>query len=170
MNARRSEPSPLPRLRVMQEADLPAIVRIESAAYPFPWSVGVFRDCLRASYSCWVLESDDERLLGYTVLSTAADESHLLNLCVAPDCQGLGYGRHLVVRMLEVARWSGAQRLFLEVRPSNPAAQSLYLSLGFQEIGRRPRYYPAVDGREDAIVMSRSLVSETRGVQGESSL
>lgn len=162
MNARRSELSLSPRLRAMQEADLPAVVRIESAAYPFPWSVGVFRDCLRASYSCWVLVAETD-LLGYAVVSTAADEAHMLNLCVAPDFQGLGYGRHLIGRMLEVARWSGAQRMFLEVRPSNPAAQALYQSLGFEEIGRRPRYYPGVDGREDAIVMSRSLVPETRG-------
>jgi ribosomal-protein-alanine N-acetyltransferase len=57
-------------------------------------------------------------------------------------------------RLMDIARWNGADRVFLEVRPSNPNAQALYQSLGFHEIGRRPRYYPAHQGREDAIVMS----------------
>ena len=69
----------------------------------------------------------------------------------------LGLGRRLLMRLLDVIRWSGAERVFLEVRPSNPVAQKLYASIGFTEIGRRPRYYPARDGREDAIVMELVL-------------
>jgi ribosomal-protein-alanine N-acetyltransferase len=162
MNARLSEALPAVRLRAMQEADLAAVMRIENAIYPFPWSIGVFRDCVRSGYSCWVQQADDDSLVGYAVMSVAADEAHMLNVCIAPERQSLGYGRRLVAKMLEIARWNGAQQMFLEVRPSNPTAQALYRALGFEEIGRRPRYYPAVAGREDAIVMSRALSAATQ--------
>ncbi len=151
-------PDSLPtQLRAMHEADLPHVLAIEAASYAFPWSIGVFRDCLRAGYGCWVLESDLGDIFAYAVVSVAADEAHLLNVCVAPEVQGQGHGRRLVLRMLDAARWHRAERVFLEVRPSNPGAIALYESLGFSEIGRRPRYYPAHGGREDAIVMGREL-------------
>ncbi|HEX5664426.1 MULTISPECIES: ribosomal protein S18-alanine N-acetyltransferase [unclassified Lysobacter] len=144
------------RLRVMREDDLDAVMAIELRAYPFPWSRGIFRDCLRAGYPSWVLE-DDEDIIGYGVLSVAADEAHILNLCTAPHRQGHGHGRRLLRALLQQARSRGAQRLFLEVRPSNPQAVALYMGEGFSEIGRRPRYYPAHHGREDAIVMAMEL-------------
>ena len=96
----------------------------------------------------------ERRIIGYGILSVGAGEAHVLNVCIAPDQRGQGFGRHLMKRLLDIARWNGAERVFLEVRPSNPNAQALYVSLGFHEIGRRPRYYPAHEGREDAIVMA----------------
>lgn len=147
------------QLRVMAEADLDAVMRIEVRAYPFPWTHGIFRDCLRAGYPAWVLELDGA-LIGYGMLSVAADEAHILNVCAAPEVQGRGHGRRLLRALVQQARMRGAQRLFLEVRPSNPHAMALYLAEGFNEIGRRPRYYPAHDGREDAIVMAMELLSE----------
>jgi len=96
-------------------------------------------------------------IAGYGVLSVAAGEAHVLNVCIGPAHRGLGLGRLLLRRLLDIARWNGAGRVFLEVRPSNPVAQSLYRSIGFDEIGRRPKYYPAKDGREDAIVMALDL-------------
>lgn len=159
MNAQVSEAPEALRLRAMQDADLPEVLAIEASAYAFPWSIGVFRDCLRAGYGCWVLEAATGELAGYAVLSIAADEAHMLNVCVAPALQGRGHGRRLVARMLDLARWHRAERMFLEVRPSNPAAIALYRSLGFAEIGQRPRYYPAAGGREDAIVMGRELTA-----------
>lgn len=147
---------PSARMRAMQEPDLERVMEIETAAYPFPWTFGIFRDCLRAGYGCWVLQRD-ERIIGYGVLSVAAGEAHVLNVCVDPAYQGHGHGRHLMRRLLDLARWHRAQRVFLEVRPSNPRAIALYDSLGFNEIGRRPRYYPAHGGREDAIVMAIEL-------------
>ena len=149
-------------LRGMQESDLPRVLAIESAAYAYPWSIGVFRDCLGAGYGCWVLESDDADIIGYAVVSIAADEAHLLNVCVAPTMHGQGHGRRLVLRMLDAIRWHRAERVFLEVRPSNPVAIALYQSLGFNEIGKRPRYYPAATGREDAIVMGRELMGDAQ--------
>ncbi|HEY9143258.1 MAG TPA: ribosomal protein S18-alanine N-acetyltransferase [Arenimonas sp.] len=154
MNARPSDAS---QVRPMKQADVEAVSAIEKRAYPFPWSPGIFRDCLRAGHHCWLLESP-QVLLGYGVLSAAAGEAHLLNLCIAPEHQGHGHGRRLLARMIDLARWNRAAQVFLEVRPSNPRAIALYREYGFNEIGLRPNYYPSSKGREDAIVMAMELV------------
>jgi ribosomal-protein-alanine N-acetyltransferase len=146
-------------LRPMREADLDAVMAIEERAYPFPWTRGIFRDCMRAEYPMWVQERAGA-IIGYGVLSIAAGEAHVLNLCVDPEVQGQGHGRRLLQALLRIARGQGVVRVFLEVRPSNPHAIALYHDEGFNEIGRRPRYYPAVRGREDAIVMAIELVGE----------
>lgn len=145
------------QFRPMRQADIPLVAAMEARAYDFPWTAGIFRDCLGAGYACWVAESADG-LLGYGVLSIGADEAHLLNLCVEPTLHGHGLGRRLLKRMVDLARWHMADRIFLEVRPSNPNAIALYASEDFVRIGQRPRYYPAKDGREDAIVMALELV------------
>ena len=150
---------PSPSLRPMREADLPAVMAIEQRAYEFPWTQGVFRDCLLANHPSWVL-AQDGALLGYAVISIAAGEAHVLNLCTAPEAQGRGHGRRLLRAILQLARGRGAQRVFLEVRPSNKPAIALYHDEGFNEIGRRPRYYPARDGREDALVMALELLTD----------
>ena len=147
---------PVIQVRAMRNEDLSRVGELENASYDFPWSQGVFADCLRAGHPCWVL-CVDALVAGYGILSTGADEAHILNICIAPDYRGQGLGRHLLRRLLDIARWNGAERVFLEVRPSNPLAKSLYESLGFKEIGRRPRYYPAKNGREYAIVMVLEL-------------
>ena len=151
-----------PQLRAMRETDLEAVMDIEVRAYPYPWTHGIFRDCLRAGYGCWVLELHD-KLLGYGILSVAAGEAHVLNVCIAPHAQGRGHGRRLMKRLLDLARWHRAERVYLEVRPSNPKAIALYHDLGFNEIGRRPQYYPADKGREDALVMAIELLPEPPG-------
>ena len=143
----------------MREADLPEIMAIEQRAYVFPWTQGVFRDCLLANHPAWVLVAQGE-IIGYAVLSVAADEAHILNLCTAPEAQGNGHGRRLLRTLLQLARGRGAHRVFLEVRPSNAAAIALYHDEGFNEIGRRPRYYPAHGGREDALVMAMELLAD----------
>lgn len=148
---------PRAQMRAMHLDDLDAVVGIETAAYAFPWTLGIFSDCLRAGYECWVLCRGSE-IVGYGILSIAAGEAHLLNVCVAPPLQGQGYGRHLVKRMIELARWHRVERIFLEVRPSNLAAVALYPTLGFNEIATRPNYYPTRNGREDAIVMAMELL------------
>ncbi len=146
-------------LRPMRETDLDEVMQIEEAAYPFPWTRGIFRDCMRAGYPMWVQERDG-RLAGYGVLSIAAEEAHVLNLCTAPGNEGHGLGQRMLQSLLRIARGSGAQRVFLEVRPSNPRAINLYDRSGFNEIGRRPRYYPTANhGREDAIVMAMELLA-----------
>ncbi len=157
--ARDAEPSQSTSLRPMRESDLDAVLDIELRAYPFPWTRGIFQDCLRASYPAWVLHRDGT-IIGYGMLSLAADEAHVLNVCAAPEEQGRGQGRRLLRALLQQARTRGAQRVFLEVRPSNTGAITLYHAEGFNEIGRRPRYYPAKAGREDAIVMAKELFTD----------
>jgi ribosomal-protein-alanine N-acetyltransferase len=149
------DPSPL--LRPMIEIDVPAVLAVERAAYPLPWTEGNFRDCLRAGYCCWVLELGG-RVVGHGVLSVAVGEAHLLNLCVVPEWQGRGLGRRLLGRLMSLAREHDADTVFLEVRASNTVAQRLYQSAGFNEIGQRRSYYPVPAGREDAIVYAKALI------------
>ena len=151
-------PSAAPGLRALRESDLDAVMAIEQRAYPFPWTRGIFRDCLLAAYPAWVLH-EHGLVVGYGVVSLAADEAHILNVCIAPERQGRGHGRRLLRALVDYARDNGAARVFLEVRPSNPQAIALYHDEGFNEIGRRPRYYPSHDGREDALVMAMELLA-----------
>jgi [ribosomal protein S18]-alanine N-acetyltransferase len=146
-------------LRAMREDDIAAVMSIETRAYPFPWSEGIFRDCLNACYPSWLLVQDGT-VIGYGIISVAAREAHILNICIDPEVQGLGHGRRLLRALVRMTRAQNAERIFLEVRPSNPRAIELYFDEGFNEIGRRPRYYPAHHGREDAIVMAMELLPE----------
>ncbi len=148
---------PRAALRAMREDDLDTVMAIERRAYPYPWTPGIFRDCLRAGYPAWVMH-DGGRIMGYGVVSIAAEEAHVLNICIEPMLHGRGHGRRLLRALVDIARGNGARRVYLEVRPSNPNAIALYHDEGFNEIGRRPRYYPARNGREDAIVMAMELV------------
>jgi ribosomal-protein-alanine N-acetyltransferase len=159
-----SEAAPAAALRPMRDGDLDAGMDIERRAYPFPWTRGIFRDCLRAGYPALVLVADGD-VVGYGLLSVAAGEAHILNVCADPALPRQGHGRRLLRALLQQARGRGAQRVFLEVRPSNPAAIALYDAEGFNEIGRRPRYYPAASGREDAIVMALELADNPFGTQ-----
>jgi len=142
--------------RPMVEEDLPEIMRVEKSAYRFPWNEVIFRDCLRVGYCCWLLESDDEAI-AHGVMSVMAGESHILNLCVHPQAQNAGIGKEMLNHLLDIARQHRAEIVFLEVRPSNEVAKRLYRSAGFDEVGIRSNYYPADDGREDALIMARNL-------------
>ena len=146
----------LPRYRRMTAGDLDAIAAIEQAAYPHPWTRGNFSDSLEAGYHGWILECGGE-IAGYTIVMIAAGEAHLLNLTVGGSWQRRGLGRELLAFALRLARDYGAQKVFLEVRPSNSAARALYTSAGFSEIAVRRDYYPAGTEREDAVVLALSL-------------
>lgn len=141
------------RTRTMVHDDLAVVSDIERRSYDFPWSHGVFRDCLLAGYTCVVLERD-EQVVGYAILSVAAGEAHVLNLCVDPDYRNLGYGDRLLDEVLLRARHASVREVFLEVRPSNVNALGLYRKKGFRQIASRRAYYQAKDGREDAAVLS----------------
>jgi len=147
---------PLLHIRQMRDEDLEAVIGIELRVYEFPWTLGIFRDCLRAGYCCWVVTLG-ERVVGYGVTMVAVGECHLLNLCVHPDWQGQGLGHKLIRRLLKLAGQRGAETAFLEVRESNHKARALYRRLGFVEVGRRRDYYPTPNGREDALVLSVNL-------------
>jgi len=140
----------------MAESDLDEVSGIEARTYDFPWSEGIFRDCVRAGYHCIVCETPDG-IVGYGVMSVGAGECHLLNLSMDPAWQGRGLGTRMIRTLLEAARTRKARVAILEVRRSNRRARSLYLRLGFEEIGCRREYYPALDGREDALVLAKVI-------------
>ncbi len=146
-------------MRPMHHDDLAMVSDIERRSYDFPWSHGVFRDCLLAGYQCVVLERD-VRVAGYAILSIAAGEAHILNLCVDPTHRAHGYGEQLLNEILARARVAEVEEIFLEVRPSNETAMALYKKKGFHQVDNRPKYYQAQEGREDAAVLSKKLTDE----------
>jgi ribosomal-protein-alanine N-acetyltransferase len=129
---------------------------VEAAAYTHPWTEGIMRDCLRVGYYC-VVGDVGGAVISHAVMSEAVGEAHVLNLCVHPHWRRQGFGRALMEHLLAAARRTGVSNVFLEVRASNRAAQGLYLSMGFNEIGQRQGYYPAKQGREAALVFAKTL-------------
>lgn len=146
----------IPIVRPLWTDDLEEIMRIEEASYPFPWTGGIFRDCIRAGYACYGLQLE-QQLVGYSISNWAAGESHLLNLCIDPAWRRRGFGRMLLEHTVNRARSLDCHVMFLEVRPSNADAAKLYRNLGFSEVGKRPAYYQSQGGREDAVVMRLDL-------------
>lgn len=142
--------------RTMLHDDVAQVADIERRSYEFPWSHGVFRDCLLAGYHCIVIEREG-RVVGYSILSIAAGEAHILNLCVDPKFRQLGYGEGLLEEILERAENAEVKEVFLEVRPSNSKAIALYNKKGFRQVASRPSYYQAREGREDAAVLAKRL-------------
>lgn len=146
----------LAHIRTMVRDDLALVSDIERRSYEFPWSHGVFRDCLLAGYHCVVTERG-EVVVGYGILSIAAGEAHILNLCIDPHFRKLGYAERMLEQILVRARQAEVSEIFLEVRPSNESAIALYQKNGFRQIAYRPAYYQAREGREDAAVLSKVL-------------
>jgi ribosomal-protein-alanine N-acetyltransferase len=99
-------------------------------------------------------------IIGYGILQVAADEAHLLNLCIDKSAQHQGFARVMLERLLYQAASRNANVVFLEVRPSNPRAIELYQRAGFNQVGLRKGYYDARNGREDALVMAFYLGNE----------
>lgn len=166
MSARAADPPeatrPVRRYASMRRQDISSVIDIEHRNYEIPWSAGIFRDCLKAGYDCQLMYLGDQ-LIGYGVLQCAAGEAHILNLCIDAARQRQGHARHLLGHLVQKAREVPADIVFLEVRPSNPRAISLYEQNGFNEIGLRKDYYDSANGREDALVMALSLKGYTVG-------
>lgn len=142
--------------RSMRMGDLARVSEIERHVYAYPWTYGNFADSLGAGYVCTVLEHDGA-VVGYGILTVAAGESHLLNISIDAPWQGKGLGRAMLLHHIDLARAHGARMLLLEVRPSNVVAKALYQSLAFERIAVRRGYYPAPDGREDALLLMLKL-------------
>lgn len=144
------------QFRTMTEHDLDAVMEIEPHIYSHPWSRGNFSDSLKSGYPAWVL-LHDAKIIGYALMMMVLDEAHLLNLSIAKPYQKQGLGRLLLEHMIEMAKNQGATDMFLEVRPSNISAIALYENIGFNEMAIRRGYYPAHNGREDAVLMGLAL-------------
>lgn len=152
----------LVKFRAMTPMDVPAVGAVERASYPFPWSEGIFRDCLRVGYLCRVAEVEGS-VVAYGVVAMGAGEAHILNLCVSNELRGRGIGRQMLMLLLERARQAGMTEAFLEVRPTNLLAIGLYQSVGFIQVGLRKGYYQAEEGREDALVLKLDLLEDGSG-------
>jgi ribosomal-protein-alanine N-acetyltransferase len=157
----------------MQAGDLDTVAALEARAYGYPWSRRAFADSLRDGHDAWLLCAGpgaaaegvappaapaEEIVLGYLVAMRGVDEWHLLNLTVSPDHQRCGWGMWQLRAWEARARLAGVGALWLEVRAGNRPALSLYRAAGFEATGLRKGYYPARAGREDAVLMSRSLL------------
>jgi ribosomal-protein-alanine N-acetyltransferase len=147
------------QLRPMMSLDLPRVLAIEAASYPDPWNRKTFEDCLAAQtkgYRCYVLLAE-ESVVGHAVLTVVLDEAELLNFCLAPEHRGRGGAGAYFDQLLQTLQQQGVQKLFLEVRQSNTPARRLYAGAGMHEVGVRKGYYPAGQGREDAVLMAGTL-------------
>ena len=144
------------RYRRMTLDDIEQVMQVERDVYQYPWTERIFSDCIRVGYHCW-LALYQETIIGHAVISIVADESHMLNLSIAGNHQRKGYGRQFVDFLVSEAREQQAHTMLLEVRPSNRVAISCYNSAGFNEIGCRKNYYPAPDGREDALLLAKHI-------------
>ena len=149
------------KFRLMLEDDLDTVIAIEEIVYPYPWTRGIFYDCLHIGYSCRVLERKG-KIIAYAVMSVAVEEAHILTLVVSKDEQVKGYGKKILNEMIQQAVSSHAKTMYLEVRTSNKAAIQLYHQRGFNELGIRNDYYPAEHGREDALILALDISFEPK--------
>ena len=138
------------------EEDIDIVLDIERQSNPFPWTIKNFKDCIEKGYYSLVLK-EAKQVIGFAILSVSIEESHLLNIGLTSSRRGQGLGRELLEKMIMAAEVMGSKKIFLEVRVSNIIAIDLYKASGFKEIGLRKNYYRIKDGREDAILMSKSL-------------
>lgn len=149
------------KLRPLVPADADVLYELECSDNPFPWTRRQFLDSLTGRDFGWAIEQG-ELLVGFALFSLVLDEATLVNIMVRPDCRRAGIARRLLGFALPELARRGAQRCLLEVRMSNEPAIALYRSLGFQVDGRRRDYYPAAQGREDALLMSRALPDQNQ--------
>jgi len=140
----------------LEEKDIDRVVAIEEESNPVPWTIKNFKDCIEKGYYSLVLK-EDNKVIGFAILSVSTEESHLLNIGLTSLKRGRGLGRELLEKMIMAAEVMGSKKIFLEVRISNIIAIDLYKASGFKEVGLRKKYYRLKEGREDAILMSKSL-------------
>lgn len=143
------------RLRAMQDKDLRAVYKLEKLCQTRPWPNWYFRKQLRTA-SCWVLEHHG-MVIGFGIVTMVKTWAHIMNMCVAPSYRRRGLGHRILLHLLQIASQQHASHVWLEVRPSNLPAISLYRKLGFRKIQIRKNYYLTPSGRENAVVMVRRL-------------
>ena len=143
--------------RRMDVGDIDTVMLVENQVYEYPWTSGIFSDCIRVGYECWLALMEEE-VIAHAVISVAAGESHILNISIDPKHQNKGIGRQFIEYLIGIAKSKRASVIMLEVRPSNVRAINCYNAAGFNEIGCRKNYYPALDGKEDALLFAREIV------------
>lgn len=143
------------QFRPMIETDLATVYQIEQRAHISPWHLDTLKSCIAPRYYNWVV-LQQQQVIGYIFAQSAADEISLLNICIDPDFQGKGIATQLL-QQWESGLADSIQFIWLEVRVSNANAIKLYEKFDFIEQGIRKGYYPSAKGREDALVMVKSL-------------
>jgi ribosomal-protein-alanine N-acetyltransferase len=149
-------------VRPMQSSDIDCVYAIEVQAHRAPWSREIINDCVLVGYDCRVLElqkGSKSEIISYVIARYYATYCHVLNLCVAVEHQGHGYGRFLLQSLIDSVQNPMAHTITLEVRPSNFSALSLYAKMGFQQIGIKENYYSDVMGFEDAVILEKEIIS-----------
>ncbi|MCI7573697.1 MAG: ribosomal protein S18-alanine N-acetyltransferase [Candidatus Faecousia sp.] len=137
----------------MNASHVPQIAQLEKRCFSDPWSEKSIASELENPLSVWLVAVDGGQLIGYVGSQTVLGETDMMNLAVAPEARRQGTGRALVLALVDALTEKGSHSLMLEVRVSNTPAQKLYESLGFSQVGRRPKYY--VNPREDALILRK---------------
>ena len=140
-------------IRKMTEADVPAVAELDQISFSLPWPERSFRFEVtdNPASRCWVAEVD-ERVVGMIVAWLFVDEVHIATIATHPDFRRQGIAQKLLTHTLRYTSDEGAVSSFLEVRESNLAAQAMYRKFGYENTGRRKRYYK--DNGEDAVLMT----------------
>ncbi len=146
-------------LRQLLIQDLPELIKVESACQVTPWPEEVFKKCLEAGGTGWMIESEGH-MIGFILILFQVDEVHILNFGVDPRYQRRGFGRQLLTHALRNIGKQGAKFVYLEVRRSNHSAIALYEKVGFNKVGERKDYYASLDQREDALVFAKHVMAE----------
>lgn len=145
-------------IREMRPDDLEQVICIEHEIFLFPWSIINFSDSIKAGYHCRVLvQPNSDLVMGYGILMIGPGEAHVLTLGIGIAWQSQGLGGKMLRHLIELSRKNQAEFVLLDVRESNTGAINLYQRLGFRKIAVRKGYYPAMCGREDALVMKLEL-------------
>jgi ribosomal-protein-alanine N-acetyltransferase len=140
----------------LTEQSAPQMAYIAASAHSHPMTESTIKTCFGALYTCLGLYESDE-LYGFAILHQIFEDATLMDICVAPNQQGKGYGKALLDRVIAQARVKDAEVLMLEVRESGLGAQALYVKAGFEQSGVRKGYYKTDAGPEDAILMTLIL-------------
>ncbi len=142
-----------PRIRPMRLSDLPAVMEVGGRSLPRPWSEAVWREEFYSPFGLYLILEEGGALSGFIGLKLISDEAHVMTIAVCPERRRRGLARTLIKAAFGEPASAGARHVYLEVRPSNLAARTLYASLGFAETGVRRGYY----GDEDALLMTLDL-------------
>ena len=149
-----------PFIRPIRKEDVKGIHEIETLCFAMPWSEeSILHDVKENPVARWLVMDDGEgRVIAYAGMWFVLDEAHVCNIAVHPDFRRLGYGRAVMAALIELAQENSMGLMELEVRRSNLAAQNLYHSFGFIDVGWRKRYYE--DNKEDALLMFKEFRCE----------
>lgn len=142
----------------LDTSNIDAAYQIHRQVQPKPWSKSTFSDCLTSPYYALQVTHQDQ-LLGYALVLEVVDEATLMDIAVTPSARRQGVGQKLLNSIIDQCRQHSMQTLWLEVRAGNRPAITLYQQAGFEQVEVRKGYYPAEEGREDALIMCLPLVS-----------